>query len=89
MPWASKTLLGQSFWRRAMSVLTIVLAFNVVVRLQPVRKNFPFIHTAQLGFHRFPCSLVLRPISAKWVRTVEIDDALHQKLEERCLLMVA
>lgn len=79
---AFKSLLRQSFWQRSLPVLIIVLSFNVVVQFSAFRENLPFIHRAQLGFHRFLCSLVPRPVSAKWVRTVEIDDALHQKLGE-------
>jgi CHASE2 domain-containing sensor protein len=79
---ASPQVEKDSFLRRAVPVLIVVLAFNVVVQFEWFQESFPFIHRAQLHFHRLLCSLIPRPITAKWVRVVEIDDTLHQKLGE-------
>ncbi len=77
-----QSLMKQAFWQRAVPVLIVVLGFNVAAQLPAFRENFPFIHRAQLGFHRLLCYFIPRLISAKWVRTVEIDDTLHQRLLE-------
>jgi CHASE2 domain-containing sensor protein len=79
---ALRSLLKQAFWQRAISVLIVVLGFNVVSSLDVFRQNLPFIHKWQLVFHRLLCAITPRPISAKWVRVVEIDDALHRELGE-------
>jgi len=79
---AVKSVFSQSFWQRAVPVLMVVLSFNVLVQLHWVRENLPFIHRGQLRFHRLLCSLAPRPITAKWVRMVEINDDLHQQLGE-------
>ena len=79
---ALRSLLKQAFWQRAISVLIVVLGFNVVSSLDVFRQNLPFIHKWQLVFHRLLCAITPRPISAKWVRVVEIDDALHRQLGE-------
>jgi CHASE2 domain-containing sensor protein len=78
----TQSLLSRRFWQRAISVLIVVLAFNVVVQFDGFRKTFPFVQSAQLQFHRFLCSLIPRPISPKWVRVVEIDTDLHLTLKE-------
>lgn len=59
-------------------VLALVLAFNVVVEFDWVQRSFPLIQKAQLGFHRVLCWTMPRPLTAKWVRTVEITDQSHQ-----------
>ena len=79
---AVKSVFSHSFWQRAVPVLVVVLSFNVLVQLHWVRENLPFLHRGQLRFHRLLCSLAPRPITAKWVRMVEINDDLHQQLGE-------
>lgn len=79
---ALKSLSSRRFWQRAISVLTVVLVFNVIVEDDWFRSAFPFVQSSQLWFHRVLCSLVPRPINAKWVRVVAIDDDLHQQLGE-------
>jgi CHASE2 domain-containing sensor protein len=72
----------QAFWQRAIPVILVVLSFDAIAQFQWFQKNFPFVHSGQLWFHRVLCSLVPRPVSAKWVKAVEIGDDLHQKLGE-------
>jgi CHASE2 domain-containing sensor protein len=64
------------------SVLAVVLGFNVLVELEFVQANLPMIRRGQLAVHRFLCSLSSRSITPKWVRTVEIDNAAHLALGE-------
>lgn len=59
-------------------VLALVLGFNVLVEFDWVQKSFPLIQKGQLGFHRILCWTMPRPLTAKWVRTVEITDQSHQ-----------
>ena len=64
------------------SVLLIVLAFNVAVHLESVQHALPMIQQAQLSFHQWLCSVAPRAVTPKLVRLVEIDDAAHLKLGE-------
>jgi len=73
-------LMELTFWQRAIPILLVVLASNLLVESRWFRDGFPKIYSAQLHFHRFLCSRVSRPIAPKWVRLVEIDDTLHQQL---------
>jgi CHASE2 domain-containing sensor protein len=65
-----------------LTILTIVLGWNVLVELDAVQASLPFIRRSQLAVHRWLCSLSPRSIAPKWVRTVEIDDVFHQRLGE-------
>jgi CHASE2 domain-containing sensor protein len=64
------------------SVLMIVLVFNLVVESEAVQENLPIIRRTQLAVHRLLCSLLPRDVAPKWVRAVEIDDQAHQRLGE-------
>jgi len=64
------------------SVLLVVLLLNLLGRLEWINEVLPQLQWAELKFHRFLCSFTPRLITAKWVRTVEIDDTAHQKLGE-------
>jgi CHASE2 domain-containing sensor protein len=62
-----------------LSVLAIVLGFNVLIETHWVDRNLPMIRRGQMAVHRFLCSLSPRSIEPKWVRTVEIDDEAHRE----------
>ncbi len=59
-------------------VLALVLGFNVLVEFDWVQTAFPLIQKGQLAFHRILCWTMPRPLTAKWVRAVEISDQTHQ-----------
>jgi len=64
------------------TVIAVVLVFNVVVRTETVRNAVPQIAFAQLRFHRVLCAMSPRLLTAKWVRAVEIDQQKHAELGE-------
>jgi len=55
-------------------VLAVVLGFNVVLEFDWVQTSSPLIQKRQLCFHRILCWAMPQPLTAKWVRTVEIND---------------
>ena len=66
-------------WRPStIVVLALVLGFNVLVEFDWVRKYFPLIEKGQLEFHRILCWTMPRPLTAKWVRTVQITNQDRQ-----------
>jgi len=77
-----KTLLENPFWQRALPVLAVVLSFNVIVRLDWIREELPFVTRWQYGFHRALASVYPRELKARVVKAVEIDTALHLQLGE-------
>jgi CHASE2 domain-containing sensor protein len=77
------TFLSHSaFWIRALTVLIIVFAVNLVIEFGVLTSVFPLLHKLQLGSHRILCWMLPRTASPKWVRMVVIDDELHQQLKE-------
>jgi CHASE2 domain-containing sensor protein len=69
----------RAVWRRnTIIVMALVLGFNVFVELDSVQRNLPFIQGLQLRCHRILCLALPRPLTAKWVRTVAIDNQNHQ-----------
>jgi CHASE2 domain-containing sensor protein len=77
-----KTLFENPFWQRALPVLAVVLSFNVIVRLDWIREELPFVTRWQYGFHRALASVYPRELKARVVKAVEIDTALHEQLGE-------
>jgi CHASE2 domain-containing sensor protein len=77
-----KTLLENPFWQRALPVLAVVLSFNVIVKLDWIREELPFVTRWQYAFHRGLASVYPRELKARVVKAVEIDTALHQQLGE-------
>src|SRR5271163_54760 len=77
-----RTLLEKPFWQRALPVLAVVLSFNVLVRLDLIQEQFPFVIRWQYAFHRGLASVYPRELKARVVKAVEIDTALHQELGE-------
>lgn len=59
-------------------VLAVVRGFNVVIELDWVQTSFPLIQKGQLCFHRILRWTMPRPLTAKWLRTVEINHQTHQ-----------
>jgi len=76
-------ILGQAgFWGRALTVLLIVFAANLVIEFGVLTSLFPLLHSLQLKSHQLLFWMLPRPASPKWVRMVLIDDELHQELRE-------
>lgn len=77
-----RTLLENPFWQRALPVLAVVLSFNVVVELEWIQEQFPFVVQCQYAFHRALAAVYPRELKAHIVKAVEIDTALHLQLGE-------
>ena len=76
-------VLGQKgFWGRALTVLLIVFAANLVIEFGLLTSLLPWLHSLQLKSHQLLFWMLPRPASPKWVRMVVIDDELHQELKE-------
>lgn len=75
--------LGETgFWGRALTVLLIVFAANLVIEFGVLTSVFPWLHKVQLRSHQLLFWMLPRPASSKWARMVVIDDELHQQLKE-------
>ena len=70
------------FWGRALTVLLIVFAANLVIEFGVLTNVLPWLHKLQLKSHQLLFWMLPRPASPKWVRMVVIDDELHQQLKE-------
>jgi CHASE2 domain-containing sensor protein len=77
-----KTVLENPFWQRALPVLAVVLSFNVIVKLDVIQEQLPFVVRWQYAFHRALASVYPRELKARVVKAVEIDTALHQEWGE-------
>jgi len=79
---SARTLLENPFWQRALPVLAVVLSFNVLVKLDLIQEQFPFVVRCQYAFHRALAAVYPRELKAHVVKAIEIDTALHLQLGE-------
>jgi CHASE2 domain-containing sensor protein len=71
-----------TFWIRALTVIAIVFAVNLVIEFGVLTKVFPLLHKLQLESHRILCWAIPRPAVPRWTRMIVIDDELHGTLGE-------